>query len=97
MKYKCEICGTEYDNIFDRSNCESRCYQKQQDDIKAQRERELREQRKSRKEEINKDILALNDKIEQFNKDYPNSKMCFVKTIGFDNYSFSDLINMFNI
>lgn len=94
MKYKCEICGTEYDNILDRSDCEARCYKKQQEEIKTQKEKELREQRKSRKEEINKELLALNNKIEQFNKDYPNSKMFLVHTVD-DTYSFADLMKMF--
>lgn len=94
MKYKCEICGTEYDNIIDRSNCEAKCYQKQQAEIKAQKEKELKEQIQSRKEEINKEIIALNDKIEQFNKDYPNNKMFLIHTVD-DTYSFADLMRMF--
>lgn len=94
MKYKCEICGAEYDNILDRSDCEAWCYKRQQAKIKAQKEKELNEQRQSRKEEINKDIIAINDKIEQFNKDYPNSKMFLVHTVD-NTYSFADLMRMF--
>lgn len=95
--YVCAICGTAYDTVAERSACEARCCEKKAIKEKQQRERELKKIYQSRKEEINKDIITLNQKIEKFNKDYPHSKLCFVKTVGEDNYSFADLLNMFGI
>lgn len=91
--YKCAICGKEYSTILERSNCEKACCEKERLKQKAEKERKLKEEFQSRKEEINKDIIALNHKIEKFNKDYPNSRKRLFEVVDVDTYSFNDIFN----
>ena len=70
--YKCGFCGTVYDEIYDRMNCESACHKKYTEEIKAAEEARKKEEQNDRKAEVDAAFERLHELITAFVKDYGN-------------------------
>lgn len=68
--YKCGFCGTAYDEIHDRMNCEAACHKKYEEEIKAAEEARKREEQKTRKAEVDAALEHLYTLINSYIKDY---------------------------
>ena len=61
--YKCSICGTEHDNVFDRAQCELTCFNKQKEEARKLAESKKQAEKNARQLEVDK-------MIEKFIEDY---------------------------
>lgn len=73
MVYECAICGTQYDRLIDRIECETHCLAKQEE-IKRQQDEDAKKKAKMEAEAaINKELdnlLAQYDKVAHMIADY---------------------------
>lgn len=69
-QYKCAICGTIYDDLRERVNCESACLKKQAEEAKKAAELKKKEEKAARHAEVTKLIdaacVALTEYIELY-------------------------------
>lgn len=68
--YKCGICGTEYDSVQKRMNCEMKCVKKVEEEAKKDAEEKKKAEQAARKKELDialKKLLKLHD---AYVKDY---------------------------
>lgn len=70
MKYKCEICGKEYDTIKERSRCERRCVAAAEEDFRKKRAEALKAEKTKRGEEISAAISHLKELLSAYIEDY---------------------------
>lgn len=68
--YKCGICGTEHDTIFDRAKCEMACFEKQKEEARKLAESKKKAEKDARQLEVDKAIEHVNGLIEKFVEDY---------------------------
>lgn len=68
--YKCGICGTEHDNIFDRAKCEMTCLERQKEEARKLAESKKKAEKGARQLEIDKAIENVDNLIEKFIEDY---------------------------
>ena len=68
--YKCSICGTEYDNVFDRAQCELNCFEKQKEEARKLAESKKKAEKDARQLEVDKAIEHVNDLLKKFIEDY---------------------------
>lgn len=68
--YKCGFCGTVYDEIHDRMNCEAACHKKYTEEIKAAEEAKKKEEQKVRKAEVDAAFEHLHKLMTAYVKDY---------------------------
>lgn len=69
-QYKCAVCGTIYDEIQARTNCEMKCIKKKQEEEKKAAEAKKKAEKEARKKEVNEafeNALKLRD---AYAKDY---------------------------
>jgi len=76
-KYKCALCGKEYDSPLERANCEINCNKKAKEDAAKAKRQKLNKEKDARMNEINaylkqrKELDKLiENKIATFQKDY---------------------------
>ena len=70
--YKCGFCGTAYNEIHDRMNCEAACHKKYAEEIKAAEEARKKEEKNVRKAEVDAAFERLHELLTAFVKDYGN-------------------------
>ena len=68
--YKCGFCGTAYNEIHDRMNCEAVCHKKQAEEAKAAAEAKKKEEQKARKDEVDAAFEHLHKLMTAYVKDY---------------------------
>ena len=68
--YKCGICGTEHDNVFDRAQCELNCFEKQKEEARKLAESKKKAEKDARQLEVDKAIEHADVLIEKMVKDY---------------------------
>jgi uncharacterized FlaG/YvyC family protein len=68
--YKCGFCGTVYNEIHDRMNCEAACHKKQAEEAKAAAEAKKKEEQKLRKEAVDEAFEHLHKLVTAYVKDY---------------------------
>ena len=68
--YKCSICGTEHDNVFDRAKCELACFEKQKEEARKLAESKKKVEKNARQLEVDKAIEHADALLEKFIKDY---------------------------
>lgn len=68
--YKCGICGTEHDNIFDRAKCEMACFEKQKEEARKLAESKKKAEKDARQLEVDKAIEYVDGLLEKFIEDY---------------------------
>lgn len=70
LQYKCGICGSVYDSIESRMECEQSCIKKQKEAAKKAELAKLKAEKEARKEELDKAIKHAAKLLEAWNKDY---------------------------
>lgn len=70
FSYKCGICGSEYNNVLDRAQCEITCAKKLEAEAKAAEETKKREEQKMRKDAIDEGIKRLHKMLTDYVNDY---------------------------
>ena len=70
ITYKCGFCGTAYDEIHDRMNCESACHKKQAEELKAAAEAQKQAEKTVRKAEVDLAFEHLHALVTAYVKDY---------------------------
>ena len=68
--YKCSICDKEYDNAFDRAQCELSCWEKQKEEARKLAESKKKAEKAARQLEVDKAIEYANDLLEKFINEY---------------------------
>ena len=71
-QYKCGICGTIFDSIEERMNCEANCIKKQKEAAKKAAEAKRKAEKETRKTEVTAAIKRANKLLEEYIKDYGN-------------------------
>lgn len=69
-QYKCAICGTIYDDLKERVNCETTCLKRQAEEEKKVAEAKKKEEQAARKAEVDTLIKKTIDAIRKYNEDY---------------------------
>lgn len=69
-QYKCAICGTVYDDLRERVNCESVCLHKQEEEAKKAAELKKKEEKAARKAEVDAAFDKAMQLREAYLKDY---------------------------
>ena len=69
-QYKCGICGTIFDSIEERMNCEAKCIRKQKEEAKKAAEAKVKEERETRRAEVTAAIERASELLNQFISDY---------------------------
>ena len=70
MKFRCGICGKEYDTIKERAKCEVACAEKEEKLAEEQKKRELELKKQARSKEINIKFNELITLVTDYSKDY---------------------------
>ena len=81
-KYRCGVCGKEYDTIKERNACEIKCIEKSERAAEELKKKELAAKKQSRADAINAKLTELADLWVQYVKDYgedPNIKILVKK------------------
>ena len=68
--YKCSICGTEHDNVFDRASCELACFEKQKEEARKLAESKKKAEKDASQLEVDKAIEHAIDLLRKHIKDY---------------------------
>ena len=68
--YKCGFCGTVYNEVHDRMNCEAACHKKQAEEAQAAAEAKKKEEQKLRKEAVDEAFENLHRLVTEYVKDY---------------------------
>ena len=68
--YKCGICGSEYNNVIERANCEIECVKKEEEAAKKAEEKKKAAEMTMRKEAVDEAFENLHRLITEFVKDY---------------------------
>lgn len=68
--YKCGICGTEHDNVFDRAQCELTCFEKQKEEARKIAESKKKAEKVARRLEVDAAIEHANDLLKKILEDY---------------------------
>jgi hypothetical protein len=68
--YRCGFCGTTYDEIHDRMNCEVACHKKQAEEARAAAEAQKKEEQRLRKEAVDDAFRNLHRLVSEYVKDY---------------------------
>ena len=68
--YVCGFCGTVYNEIHDRMNCEAACHKKKAEEAKAAAEAKKKEEQKVRKAEVDTAFEHLHKLMTAYVKDY---------------------------
>lgn len=69
-QYICGICGTSYDTIHERANCEIACVQKIQEEERKAAETKKKEEQAARKTEVDNALKIFIDLAAAYLKDY---------------------------
>ena len=69
-QYKCAICGTIFDDLRDRINCEAECLMKQEVEAKKAAELKKKEEKASREAEVDEAFAHAFKLRDTFVKDY---------------------------
>lgn len=69
-QYKCGVCGTIFDSIAERANCEVKCLKKQEEEAKKAAEAKRKEEQTKRKAKIDKMVEDLANEVNAYTKDY---------------------------
>lgn len=69
-QYKCAICGTIYDDLRERVNCESSCLKKQEEEAKKAAELKKKEEQAARKAEVDELVKKTVEAIKKYGDDY---------------------------
>ena len=69
-QYKCGICGTVFDSIEERMNCEANCIKKQKDEAKKAAEAKKKAEKETRKAEVTDAVKKANELLEEYIQDY---------------------------
>ena len=69
-QYKCGICGTIFDSIEERMNCEANCIKKQKEEAKKAAEEKKKKEKESRKVELESAIKYAAELLNAYIKDY---------------------------
>lgn len=70
LQYKCGICGSVYNSIEERMNCEMACIKKQKEAEKKAVAEKMRKEKETRKKELDEAIKHTAKLLEAWNKDY---------------------------
>lgn len=70
LQYKCGICGSVYESIEERMNCEMACIKKQKEAEKKAIAEKMRKEKEARKKELDAAIKHAAKLLEAWNKDY---------------------------
>lgn len=70
FSYKCGICGSEYDNVLDRANCEIECVKKAEEEARKAEEAKKKEEQKVRKAEVDAAFENLHKLVTAYVNDY---------------------------
>lgn len=89
MKYRCSICGQEYNTVKERANCEIACAEKSEKAAEERRRKQLEAQKEARNKEINDKLAEAVELIVKYNKDYGEDPHIKFKSGNID----IDLIN----
>ena len=84
MKYRCSICGKDYDTVKERAACEMACAEKSEKAAEEKRKRELAAQKEERNAVINRKLEELVDLMVKYNKDYQEDPHIKIKSNGVD-------------
>ena len=69
-QYKCAICGSIYDDLKARVNCESKCIKKQEEEAKKAAEEKKKAEHAARKADTDAKVKAAAEAISAYTKDY---------------------------
>lgn len=69
-QYKCAICGTVFDELKARVNCESKCLKKQEEEAKKVAEEKKKAEHAARKAAVDKMVKDTAEAISAYTKDY---------------------------
>lgn len=69
-QYKCAICGTVFDELKARVNCESKCLKKQEEEAKKAAEEKKKAEHAARKAAVDKMVKDTAEAISAYTKDY---------------------------
>lgn len=69
-QYKCAICGTIYDDLRDRINCEAECLMKQEVEEKKAAEIKKKEAQDARHKEVVEAYDRFHELLEKYTADY---------------------------
>lgn len=87
--YKCGICGKEYQTVQDRTNCELKCYTKQQAQEKMAAEAKKNEEKNARFSEasaaLDNALTLVNKCVEDYGTFQYNGK---IKDLNLSNFDF---------
>lgn len=70
LQYKCGICGSVYNSIEERMNCEMACIKKQKEAEKKAVAEKMRKEKEARKKELDAAMKHTAKLLEAWNKDY---------------------------
>jgi len=68
--YQCGFCGSTFNEIHERMNCEAACHKKHAEEIKAAEEAKKIEEKKARKAEVDEAFENLHRLVTAYVKDY---------------------------
>lgn len=70
LAYKCAICGKEFDDVKERTECELACLKKQEEEKRLAAEKKKKEEQTARKKEVDEAIAHANKLYRKYIKDY---------------------------
>ena len=84
MKYRCSICGQEYNTVKERANCEIACAEKSERAAEEKRKKQLEEQKEARNKDINDKLTDLVRLMVKYSEDYGEDPHIKFKSGGLD-------------
>lgn len=69
-QYKCAVCGTVYDDLRERVNCESACLKRQEEEAKKAAELKKKEEQATRKADVDELVKKTVEAIKKYSDDY---------------------------
>jgi hypothetical protein len=70
FRYKCGICGKEYNNVLERAQCEIACTEKAAEEARKAAETKKKEEQKARKAEVDEAFENLHSLVTEYVKNY---------------------------
>ena len=83
-KYKCGICGKEYESVKERAACELACAEKAEKVAEEKRRKRLEAEKDIKSKAINDKLSEVIDLMVEYQKDYKEDPHIKVKSNGID-------------
>lgn len=97
LAYKCGVCGTEYESIMDRAECEIRCSKKKEEAERLAAAKKKREEQAARKKAVDEAFNKAHELKKEYLKDYGSYEYYYADEDECEEWistSFADFLKM---